>query len=146
MRHCARREKPCRVRGKGSDTHKALDKANAEADESNDDKHQKQRLTGDTGTESRDPRNSLSDKDGHVGKDSSHSHANTPLHTNEALNEADTETDESDDNKHEQERIRSDSAGKRANPLNRLSDKSRNVTQNGSNSDSSRFLQKPSFF
>lgn len=144
MRHCARREKPCRVRGKGSDTNKALNEANAETNESDNHEHQQQGLARNAGAKRRNPTDSLSDESGNVRKNGCHSHRNAPLHTNEALNKANAEANEGHDHEHKQKRIGGNDAGERADPFNSLSDKGRNVAQNGSDSDSS-FLQKPPF-
>lgn len=67
-----------------------------------------------------------------------------PLHAHETLNEANAEPNECDDNKHQKQGVRRNSTDKRADPLNSLSDKSGNITNDSGDSDSS-FLQEHPF-
>lgn len=61
-----------------------------------------------------------------------------PLHTSETLNQTDTKTNKAHDNKHENQRVISDGADERTDPRNRSGDNFTNVTNNGSESTSSR--------
>lgn len=59
------------------------------------------------------------------------------LQTNQTLNQANTQTNERNNNEHQDQGVRSDYSDKRAYPRDSRSDDSGNGFQNGSNSDSS---------
>ena len=109
--------------------------ADTEANKSNDDEHKQKRLTGDAIYKKVNPRNSLSDKACHITENIGH--RNTTLQMNETANQADTETDESDDDEHEDKRIAGNSTDKGANPRHSRGYKSSYVTQQGCNGDTS---------
>lgn len=67
-----------------------------------------------------------------------------PLNAHKTLDKADAKTHKRNDDKHQKQRVRSNSTDKRADPLNSLSNKTGNITKDSSDSDSS-FLQKHPF-
>lgn len=142
MRHSARRELPCRVRDRKSDADEPLNQANAKTDERGNDEQQQKRLTGDSGTEACNPSHSGIDEAGYIGKNGSHKQPS--LHTDEPLNQTNTQTDESNNDKSQNEGIGSDSTGKRTDPLDSLSDEGSNVG-NDSGDSSSNFLKEHPF-
>lgn len=68
-----------------------------------------------------------------------------PLNAHKTLDEANAKTHKRNDNKHQKQGVRRNSADKRTDPFNSLSNKSGNITNDGSDSDSSSFLQKHPF-
>lgn len=144
MRQCARREKPCRVRGKGSDFDQPLNEADAEANEARNDEQQQKRLSGNGGAKRGNPRHSGVNEGSHSGENVSH--RNTPLDLYKSLNETDTKADKGHNHKSENQGIGSDGTNKGANPLYSLSYQSSNIGNDGGNSHSgSRSLQNTPF-
>lgn len=143
MRHCARREKPCRVRGKGSNLDQPLNETNTKADKTRNDEQQQKRLSGNSGTKRGNPRHSGVDEGSHSVENISH--RNTPLDLDQSLNETDTEADKGHNDKGQNKRIIGDSTNKRANPRNRRGNKGRNIAKNSSNSDSRSRLKATPF-
>lgn len=70
----------------------------------------------------------------------------TPLQTDQALDQADTQAHKGHDDESQDQRIFSDNSGVRADPLNGLSDKGSDRGQNGRDSDSSLSKNLLSFF
>lgn len=136
MRHCARRKKPCRVRGKESNLDQPLNEANAEANETRNDKQQQKRLFGNGGTECSNPRHSGVNEGGNGSENISQ--RNTPLNLNQSLNETDTKADKGHDNKSKNKGIGSDGTSKRANPLYSFSNQSRDIANDSGNSHGGR--------
>lgn len=140
MRHCARRKKPCRVRGKGSNLDQPLNEADTEANETRNDKQQQKRLSGNGGTECRNPRHSGVNEGGNGSENISH--RNTPLNLNQSLNETDTKADKGHNHKSKNKGIRSNGTNKRANPLYSFGNQGRNIGNDSRNSHGgSRILQ-----
>lgn len=144
MRQCARRKKPCRVRGKGLNANQSLNETHAQTNEGRNDEQKQKRLTGNSGAKRGNPGHSGVNKRGNGGEDISH--GSTPLHTNQSLNETDTEADKSHDNKGENKGIGGNGTDKRADPLNSFGYKSGNIGYNGRNGHGgSRILQNTPF-
>lgn len=144
MRHCARREKPCRVRDKGLNTNQSLNETNAQANEGRNDEQQQEGLTGNSGAKSGNPRYSGVNQGGNGGEDISH--GRTPLHTNQSLNETDTETAKGHDYKSQNQGIGGNGADKGANPLYGFGHQGGDIGYNGGNSHGgSRILQNTPF-
>lgn len=102
------------TRKKESDPDKTLDETDTKTNKGSDDEHLQQRLSDDAINERTNPANSSGNERSYVGEDSSH--RKTPLHTDETLNEADTETDKGNDNESLNQRIGSDSTDKGTDP------------------------------
>ena len=144
MRHCARREKPCRVRGKGSNLDQPLNEADAEANEARNDEQQQKRLSGNGGTERGNPRHCGVNEGGNGGENISH--RNTPLDLDQSLNETDTEADKGHDNKSKNQGIGSDGTNKGANPLYSFGHQGSDIGNDSGNSHGgSRILQNTPF-
>lgn len=144
MRHGARREKPCRVRAKGSDFNQPLKKANTEANEASNDEQQQKRLSGNGGAKRGNPSNSGVNQRSHSGEN--FSHRNTPLDLYQSLNETDTKADKRHNHKRENKGIGSDGTNKGANPLYSLIYQSSNIANDRGNSHGgSRILQNTPF-
>lgn len=144
MRQCARREKPCRVRGKGSNLDQSLNEANAESNEARNDEQQQERLSGNGGAKRCNPRHSGVNEGSHRGENVSH--RNTPLDLNQSLNETDTEADKGHDHESKNQGVGSDGTNKGANPFYRLSYQGSNICKDGGNSHGgSRILQNTPF-
>lgn len=118
MRHCARREKPCRVRGKGLNTNQSLNKTNAQANEGRNDEQQKERLSGNGGAKRGNPRYSGVNQGGNGGENISHE--STTLDPNQSLNKTNAKTNKGNDYKSQNQGIGGNGADKGANPLNGL--------------------------
>ena len=144
MRQCARREKPCRVRGKGSNLDQSLNETDAETNEARNDEQQQKRLSGDGRAKRGNPRHSGVNEGSHSGENISH--RNTPLDLDQSLNETDTEANESHDHESENQGIGSDGTNKGANPLYSLSYQGGNIGNDGGNSHGgSKILQNTPF-
>lgn len=144
MRQCARREKPCRVRGKGSNLDQPLNEADAEANEARNDEQQQKRLSGNGGTERGNPRHCGVNEGGNGGENISH--RNTPLDLDQSLNETDTEADKGHDHKSKNQGIGSDGTNKGANPLYSFGHKGSDIGNDSGNSHGgSRILQNTPF-
>lgn len=141
MRHSARRELPRRVRDRKSDADEPLNQTDAKTDKRGNDEQQQKRLAGDSGTEACDPSHSGIDEAGNIGKNGSHEQPS--LHADESLNQTNTQTDKSHNDKGQNEGIGSDSTGKRTDPLDSLSDERRNVGNDSGNSSSSFLKEHP---
>lgn len=144
MRQCARREKPCRVRGKGLNPDQPLNEANAETNKARNDEQQQKRLSGNGGAKRGNPRHSGVNEGSHSGENVSH--RNTPLDPDQSLNETDTEANKGHDHESENQGVGSDGTNKGANPLYSLSDQSSNIGNDSGNSHGgSRILQNTPF-
>lgn len=66
------------------------------------------------------------------------------LNAHKTLNEANAKTHKRNDDKHQKQGVRRNSANKRADPFNSLGNEGGNITNNGSDSDG-RFLQEHPF-
>lgn len=117
-------------------TDEPLDQANAKANKAGNDKQQQQRLSGDRTDKRVNPADSGSYQRSNRGNNLSHE--NTPLQTSEPLNQANTETDKANDNKHENQRIVGNGTNKRANPSDRSGDKRTNIVNDSSERTNSR--------
>lgn len=144
MRHCARREKPCRVRGKGSNLDQPLNEANTKANEARNDEQQQKRLSGNGGAKRGNPRHSGVYQGSNGGENISH--RTPPLDLNQSLNETNAEADKGHNDKGENQGIGSNGTDKGADPLYSFSHKSGNIANDGGNSHSgSRILQNTPF-
>lgn len=144
MRHCARREKPCRVRGKGSNLDQPLNEADTEADKTRNDEQQQKRLSGNGGTERSNPRHSGVNQGSDGGENISH--RNTPLDPDQSLNETNTEADKGHNDKSENQGIGGNGTDKGANPLYSFGYQGGNIGYDSGNSHSgSRSLQNTPF-
>lgn len=144
MRHCARREKPCRVRGKGSNFNQSLNETNTQTNERRNDEQQKERLSGNGSAKRGNPGYNGVYQGGNGGEDISH--GSTPLHTNQSLDETDTEADKSHDHKGENQGIGGNGTDKGADPLNRFGYQGGNIGYNGGDGHGgSRILQNTPF-
>ena len=142
MRHCARREKPCRVRGKGSDFNQSLNETNAQANKGRNHEQQQQRLSGNGSAKRGNPRHSGIYQGGNGGENVSH--GNTPLHTNQSLNETDAETDKGHDDESQNQGIGGNGPSERTNPLYSFGYQRGNISYDSGDSDSS-FLHNTPF-
>ena len=144
MRHCARREKPCRVRDKGLNANQSLNETDAQTNEGRNDEQQQKRLSGNGSAERGNPRHSGVYQGSDGGENVSH--GSTPLHTNQSLNETDTETDKGHDHKGKNKGIGGNGTNKGANPLYSLSYQGGNIGNDGGNGHGgSRILQNTPF-
>jgi hypothetical protein len=144
VRHSARRELPCRVRDRKSDTNEPFNKANAKTHKRGNDEQQQKRLTSNSRAKACDPSHSGIDKAGYIGENSGH--RQTSLHADKTLNQTNTQTDKGHDDESQNEGVGSDSADERADPLDGFGNKCGDVTNNSSDGDSSRFLKEHPFF
>jgi hypothetical protein len=136
--------KPCRVRGKGLNADQSLNEANAQTNEGRNDEQQQQRLSGNSSAKRGNPRHSGVYQGSNSGKDISHE--STPLHTNQSLNETDTEADKGNDDKSKNQGIGSDGTNKGANPLYSFGHQGSDIGNDSGNSHGgSRILQNTPF-
>lgn len=144
MRHCARREDPCRVRGKGLNTNQSLNETNAQTNEGRNDEQQQKRLSGNGGAKRSNPSYRGVDQGSNSGEDISH--GSPPLHTNQSLNETDTEADKGHDHKCKNKGIGGNGTDKGADPLHSFGYKGGNIGYNGGDGHGgSRILQNTPF-
>lgn len=144
MRHCARREKPCRVRGKRLNANQSLNETNAQTNEGRNNEQQQKRLSSNGGAKRGNPRYSSVYQGGNGGEDISH--GSTPLHTNQSLNKTDTDADEGHDHKGKDKGIGGNGTDKGADPLNSFGYQGGNISYNGGDGHSgSRILQNTPF-
>lgn len=135
---------PCRVRGKGLNANQSLNETNAQTNEGRNDEQQQERLSGNSGAKRGNPRHSGVYQGGNSGEDISH--GSTPLHTNQSLNETDTEADEGHDHKGKDKGIGGNGTDKGADPLHSFSYKSGNIGDDGRDGHGgSRILQNTPF-
>lgn len=128
---------PMEVTGKKeSDPNKTLDEADTKTDKGSDDEHFQQGLSDDAINKRPNPADSSGNERGYIGKNSSH--GKTSLHTDEALNEANTETDKGNDNESLNQRIGSDSTDKGTDPSHGRSNHATRIGENSSESASGR--------
>lgn len=144
MRQCARREKPCRVRGKGLNANQSLNETNAQTNEGRNDEQKQKRLSGNGGAKRGNPRHSGVYQGSDGGENVSH--GSTPLHTNQSLNETDTEADEGHDDESQNQGIGGNGTDKGADPLNGFGHQGGDIGYNGGNGHGgSRILQNTPF-
>lgn len=144
MRHCARREKPCRVRGKGLNTNQSLNETNAQANEGRNDEQQQERLSGNGGAKRGNPRYSGVNQGGNGGEDISHE--STPLDLDQSLNKTNAKANKGHDYKSQNQGIGGNGADKGANPLYSFGNQGGDIGYNGGNSHGgSRILQNTPF-
>lgn len=130
---------PCQ--GKRLNLDQPLNKTNTEANKGRNNKQQQERLAGDGGTKSGDPRHSGSNEGGNGGENISH--RNTPLDPDQSLNETNTEADKGHNHKSKNQGIGSDDLNKGANPLYSFGHKGSDIGNDSGNSNSRRLQNTP---
>lgn len=121
---------------KESDPDKTLDKADTKTNKGSDNEHLQQGLSNDAINERTNPADSSGNKRGYVGENSRH--RKTPLHADEALNEANTETNKGNDDESLNQRIGSDSTDKRTDPSHGRSNHATRIGEDSGKGTSSR--------
>lgn len=131
------------TRKKESDPDETLDKTDTKTNKGSDDEHLEQGLSNDHINEIANPAHRSRNERGYIGKDSSHK--KTPLHADETLNKANTETNKGNDNESLNQRIGSDRTNKGADPSHRRSDHATRIGKDSSKSTNSRSCENTTF-
>lgn len=144
MHHCARRKKPCRVRGKGSNLDQPLNETNTKTNETRNNEKQQQWLSGNSSTECGNPRHSGVYQGSNGGENIRH--RNTPLDINQSLNETNAKTDKGHNDKGKDQGIGGNGTDKGANPLYSFAHQSGDIGNDSGNSHGGRrILQNTPF-
>lgn len=131
------------TRKKESDPDEALNQTDTKTNKGSDDEHFQQGLSNDHVNEIANPANGSRNERGYIGENSSH--GKTSLDADEALNEANTETNKGNDNKSLNQRIGSDRINKGTDPSHRRSDHATRIGKDSSKSASSRGCENTTF-
>lgn len=121
----------------------ALDETKAKANKGGDNEHQEQGICSDDSNEITDPADSRSNESGNDRNDTFHGYLLSPLQTDNALDEADTETHEGGNNEHQEQRVFDDDGHELTNPADSGGDEGVNNIDNRGNGGSS--LKNQSF-